>query len=172
MFASYQVILLVTILALLALVSACKARGEPSDKQIESARTAVATIRDTLYIPPDATLLAEKALYGTNPEFKPGCVRGFILMVYQSPRNFEQILTEYREVLKAAGWKLSPYHSHDQSDYDILIMGTQDYFEISDSPLRSDLLPVSTPSDSKQSYTIYYLQLSHYDPAILKCKGG
>jgi len=159
-------------IGLLLTISTCKSRGEPSDEQIENAKTAVAAIRDILFVPTDATLLAEESLYGTNPEFMPGCVTGYILSAYQTPRNFEKILAEDREVLKAAGWEPSPYHSHDQSDFDILIMGTQDYFEISDSPLRSDLLPVSVPNDSKQNYTIYYLELSHYDPSILECRGG
>jgi len=172
MFVVCRIILLVTILGLLLIGSACKKSGEPSDEQIESAKTAVVTIRDALFIPADATLLAERLKYGTNPELMPGCVTAFILMAYQTPRNFEQILTEYREALKATDWGPSPYHSHDQYDYDIFIMGTQDYFEISSFPLRQDILPVPTlPSTSEQSSSIYYLELSHYDPAIKGCSG-
>ena len=141
------------------MVSACKAGDEPSDEQIENARTAVAAIRDTLHVPADATLLAERLLYGTNPEFMPGRVRGFILSAYQSPRNFEKILTEYREALKTTGWEPSPYHSHDEDDFDIFIMGTQNFFEISDHPLRQDLLSVPTPTNSsEQSFSIYYYE--------------
>jgi len=168
---NFRIILAAT-LALLLMVSACKTRGEPGEEQIENARIAVAAIRDTLHVPADATLLAERLLYGTNPEFMPGCARGFILSAYQSPRNFEKILSEYREVLKTTGWEPSPYHSHDQDDFDIFVMGTQNFFEISDHPLRQDLLPVPTPTSSPdQSLSIYYLQLSHYDPAIIGCSG-
>ena len=167
-----QVNLLVAILALLALVSACKPIGKLGDQQIESAKTTVVAIRDTLFVPGDATLLAERLKYGTNPELMPGCVRAFILMAYQTPHNFQQILTEYREALKATDWEPSPYHSHDEYDYDIFIMGTQDFFEISDHPLRQDILPVPTlTSSAEQPFTIYYLQLSHYDPAIIGCSG-
>lgn len=172
MFAGWQTILLVTILALLPVVCACKKSGEPSDEQIENAKAAVAAIRDTLFVPADATLLAERLKYGANPELMPGCVRAFILMAYQAPRDFRQILTEYREALKVTKWEPSPYHSHDQDDFDIFIMGTQDFFEISDHPLRQDILPVPTlASPVEQSFTIYYLQLSHYDPAIIGCSG-
>jgi hypothetical protein len=160
------------LLAFLCTISACRKSGEPSDEQIENSKTAVAAIRDTLFVPADATLLAERLKYGTNPELMPGCVTAFILMAYQSPRNFKQILTEYREALKTTNWEPSPYHSHDQYDYDIFIMGTQDFFEISNSPLRQDILPVPTlPSTSEQYFSIYYLELSHYDPAIIGCSG-
>lgn len=170
--ACQRIILSGVLLAWLLTVSACRG-GEPSDEQIESAKTAVAAIRETLYVPADATLLAEKLLHGTNPENKPGCVRAFVLMAYQAPRPFEQILAEYREALQTAGWELSPYHSHDQNDYDVFIMGTQDFVDIADHPLRPDLLPIpSPPSASGQTFTVYYLELSHYDPSILKCSGG
>jgi hypothetical protein len=170
--ACHRLIWLGAFSVMLLLVSACRG-GEPSDAQIESAKATVATIRDTLYVPADATLLAEEPLYGTNPELKPGCVRAFVLMAYQAHRPFEQILAEYREALQTAGWEPSPYHSHDQNDYDIFIMGTQRFLEISDSPLRPDLLSVPTPAGvSEQPATTYYLQLSHYDPSILKCSGG
>ena len=119
-----------------------------------------------------ALMLVERVKYGTNPELMPGCVRAFILMAYQTPRDFQQILTEYREALKASDWEPSPYHSHDQYDFDIFIMGKQDLFEISSYPLREDILQVPTPTSSpKQAFTIYYLQLSHYDPAIKGCSG-
>jgi hypothetical protein len=171
-FVDCQVILLVAILALLALVSACKPIGKPGDQQIEGAKTAVVAIRYTLFVPADATLLAERLKYGTNPEHMPGCVRAYILMAYQTQRDFRQILTEYREALKVTDWEPSPYHSHDQDDFDIFIMGTQNFFEISDHPLRQDILPVPTlTSSAERPFTIYYLQLSHYDPAIIGCSG-
>jgi hypothetical protein len=154
------------------MVSACKRSGEPSDEQIENAKKTVGAIRDTLFVPADATLLTERLTYGTNPELMPGCVRAHIFMAYQSPRNFQQILTEYREALKDTNWKPSPYHSHDQDGFDIFIMGTQDYFEISSYPLRQDILPVPTLTSSpEEPITIYYLQLSHYDPDIIGCSG-
>ena len=121
-------------LALLLMVGGCRSRGEPSDEQIENAKTAVAAIRDTLFVPADADLLAERLTYGINPELMPGCVRAHIFMAYQTPRDFQQILTEYREVLKGTDWEPSPYHSHDQDDFEIFIMGTQDFFEISSYP--------------------------------------
>jgi len=167
-----RMMLLAILLALFCALSACRKSGEPSDEQSESARAVVASIRDTLFVPADATLLAERLKYGTNPELMPGCVRAHIFMAYQSPRNFQQILTEYREVLKDTDWEPSPYHSHDQSGFDIFIMGTQDIFEIADHPLRQDILPVPTLTSSpEQSFSIYYLQLSHYDPAIIGCSG-
>lgn len=167
----YKAILWVT-LVLLLMASACKSRGEPSDEQIENAKTEVMAIRDTMFVPKDATLLAERLKYGTNPELMPDCVRAFILMAYQTPRDFQQILTEYREALKATDWKPSPYHSHDQDDYDIFIMGAQNFFEISSFPLRQDILPVPTLlSTSEQASSIYYLEISHYDPAIIGCSG-
>ena len=172
MLARHRIILLVNILGLLLMVSACKRSGEPSDEQIENAKATVVAIRDTLFVPADATLVAERLKYATNPELMPGCVRAFILMVYQTPRDFRQILTEYREALKATDWEPSPYHSHEQYDFDIFIMGTQDFFEISSYPLREDILPVPTLASPRGlAFTIYYLQLSHYDPAILGCKG-
>ena len=161
------------VLALLLTASACRVSGEPSDEQIENAKTAVATIRGSLYMPMDATILTEKLLYGTNPEIKPGCVRGFILVAYRSPRDFSQILTEYREALKATDWEPSPYHSHDQNNIDIFILGTQDLLTVSAFPLRPDLLPVPSPANAtEQLFTNYYLELSHYDPSILECRGG
>jgi hypothetical protein len=172
MFVGCRIILLATMMGLLIIVSACKKSGEPSDEQIESAKTAVVTIRDALFVPADATLWADRLTYGTNPELMPGCVRAVILMAYQSPRNFQQVLTEYREALKATSWEPSPYDSHDQDDYDIFIMGTQNFLEISDHALRQDLLPIPTLTSSpEQSSSIYYLELSHYDPAIKGCSG-
>ena len=167
-----KIMLLTSLLAFLCIISACRKSGEPSEEQIENAKIRVAAIRDTLFVSTDAILLAERLTYGTNPALMPGCVTAHFFMAYQSPRNFQQILTEYREAFKDTDWEPSPYHSHDQSGFDIFIMGTQDFFEIADHPLRQDILPVpALTSSPEQSISIYYLQLSHYDPAIIGCSG-
>jgi hypothetical protein len=156
------------ILAALLTLNACKPGGQPSDEQIEDAKTRVAQIRDSLYVPKDATLLTDTLTYSTNPRLYPGCVVGLVYMSYRTPRSFEDVLDEYREALKAAGWEPSPDHRHDQVDVDFFVEGPQVFLEIASVPLRPDLLPVSTPAADQNSMT-YYLGLSYYAPSRREC---
>lgn len=156
------------ILAAVLTLNACQPSGRPSNEQIEDAKTRVAQIRDSLYVPKDATLLTEILTYSTNPRLYPGCVVGLVYLSYQTPHNFEDTLDEYREALTTAGWELSPDHRHDQVDVDFFVKGPQVFLEIASVPLRPDLLPIQTPPSDQDSMT-YYLGLSYYAPSRHEC---
>jgi hypothetical protein len=152
------------------LISSCKSSGEPSDEQIERAKTTVSEIRASLYTPADAELLEELLNYGSNPELYPGCVSGNVYLAYRSPKSFDEILDEYRTVLTKRGWEPRPGYPHNDQNFDYFQLGTQTILLIDSSPIREDLLVAPTPSDpNKQKDTIYYIRLLYYEPSIRQC---
>lgn len=153
-------------------LSACGATGQPSEQQIESAKAEAEEVRSQLYVPQGTSLLVERLTYSTDPDLYPGCVRVLINIAYQSPNDFDDVLTEYREKLVEMGWELSPDHRHDQNDVDFFQLGPEALLTIAEFPVRPDLLPPPTPNDiSKQTLPIYYLLLAYYDPSRHECSG-
>jgi hypothetical protein len=165
-----RMMLLTFLLAFLCTISACRKSGEPSDEQIERAKTTVSEIRAALYTPDDVELLEEILNYGSNPEFYPGCVSGHVYLAYHSPRPFDEILEEYRTHLIEEGWEPSPGYPHDLEDVDFFRSGPQAMLDIASHPIREDILVVPTPIDPNEQHdTIYYIQLLYYEPSIRDC---
>jgi len=166
----YKITIFGIVLTLMFLVSSCKSTGEPSDEQIERAKTTVSEIRASLYTPDDVELVEEIINYGSNPEFYPGCVSGNVYLAYHSSRSFDEILEEYRIGLAKGGWEPRPGYSHDDKNFDVFQLGAQAILLIDSYPIGEDILLVPTPIDPNEKQDIiYYIELLYYEPSIREC---
>ncbi|HID63012.1 MAG TPA: hypothetical protein EYP49_09775 [Anaerolineae bacterium] len=83
--------------------------------KVRRVKAGAAEIRQSLYVPADAVLLAETERSDALA-YAHGCSGVLVEIAYGVNRPLEEVIEEYHQALLASGWELNPSYSPNKTD--------------------------------------------------------
>ena len=127
--------------------------------QIQAEREAIAqfaVLEESIYVPPDATLLAEVYSSGRSHEYaSAGVVR-----IYTISRSCEEIIAEYKEAMTDLGWTATPMGDCSGPVWLNMRTTTGAYFGIDAEPSEESQLSDEWRLLREQHEGLYYMSAS------------
>jgi hypothetical protein len=141
---------------LLIATLACYAPWQKAQAEREAVAQ-FAVLEESIYVPPDATLLAEAEFSGKSHEYASAGV----IRVYTLSRSCKETVAEYQEVMTESGWTVATsMGSCDQVLWLKMYMSTRGQFGLYAKPPKESPLAEEWLHLQKQYEELYYVSSS------------
>jgi hypothetical protein len=118
-------------------------------RQIQVEKEAIAqfaVLEESIYVPPDVTLLAENYSSGYSHEY----VGVSAVWIYATPHSCEKIIAEYQEEMTDSGWTATTVGSCDQEIWLYMHTSGAQFFIYAEPPEPQEVFPLWKEWESLQ----------------------